>query len=101
MEEAHFSSLLYPFINLAILVGGLFYFLRTPTKVFVRSRHSYLKEELNRVQARLSEAQRQYQDYSQRLSAVDGEITNLIQSVRSEAEASKIRILTEARRSAD
>jgi F-type H+-transporting ATPase subunit b len=95
------SSLLYPFINFAILVGGLFYFLKTPTKEFVRGRHLSLKEELDRVQLKLVEAQKQYQEYSHRLSSMDAEITSLVQSVRSEAESTKVKILTEARRLAD
>ena len=101
MEEASVSSLLYPFINFAILTGALFYFLKNPTKAFVRGRHASLKEELDKVQEKLSGAQRQYQEYSARLSSMDAEITNLVQSVRSEAESAKVRILTEARRSAD
>lgn len=101
MEESSISSLLYPFINFSILVGGLFYFLRLPTKSFVRGRHANLKEELDQVQKKLSEAQQQYQDYSHRLSTMDAEISSLVQTVRSEAESSKIKILTEARRAAD
>lgn len=101
MEHAPLSSLLYPFINFAILVGALFYFLKAPTKAFVRTRHTSLKDELDRVQVKLTEAQRQYSDYSQRLTSMDAEITNLVQTVRSEAESAKVRIITEARRSAD
>lgn len=95
------SSLLYPFINFTILVGGLFYFLKSPTKNFVRGRHTSLKEELDRVQTKLADAQRQYQEYSHRLSSMDAEITGLVQTVRSEAESAKVRIITEARRAAD
>lgn len=101
MEHAPLSSLLYPFINFAILVGALFYFLKAPTKAFVRARHSNLKDELDRVQVKLADAQRQYSEYSQRLSTMDAEITNLVQTVRSEAESTKVKIITEARRSAD
>jgi F-type H+-transporting ATPase subunit b len=95
------STLLYPFINFAILVGGLFYLLKEPTQTFVKGRHTDLKDELDRVSTKLSDAQRQYQEYSQRLSSMDAEITSLLQTVRSEAETAKVRILTEARRAAD
>ncbi len=100
-EAAPLSSLLYPAINFAILVGILVYLLKTPTVSFVRGRHTSLKEELDQTQAKLVGAQRQYAEYSSRLSSMDAEITNLVQSVRSEAESAKVRILTEARRSAD
>lgn len=98
---APISSLLYPFINFAILVAGLFYFLMKPTKEFVRGRHTALKDELDRVQVKLTDAQHQYQEYSQRLSTMDAEITNLVQTVRPEAESAKVRIITDARRAAD
>ena len=101
MEDASISSLLYPAINFAILVAAMFYYLKAPTKTFVKARHDSLKEELDRVQAKLVDAQKQYQEYSQRLSAMDAEITSLVQSVRSDAESAKVRVLTEARRSAD
>ena len=100
-ESAPISSLLYPVINFVILVGGLFYFLRKPTKAFVQDRHTVLKDELDRVQIKLIEAQRQYQDYSQRLGSMDAEITNLVQTVRSDAESARVKILTEAKRNAD
>ncbi len=101
MEDASISSLLYPAINFAILVAAMFYYLKAPTKTFVKAHHDSLKEELDRVQAKLVDAQKQYQEYSQRLSAMDAEITNLVQSVRSDAESAKVRVLTEARRAAD
>jgi F0F1-type ATP synthase membrane subunit b/b' len=101
MEESSISSLIYPFINFAILVGGMFYFLHRPTKAFVRERHTSLKDELDRVQVKLVDAQRQYHEYSQRLGSMDAEITNLLQSVRSDAEAVRVKTLTEAKRSAD
>lgn len=103
MEEAAptISSLLYPFINFAILAGGLFFLLKNPTKSYVRGRHTSLKDELEQTQTKLTGAQRQYQEYSQRLSSMDAEITNLVQTVRTEAESAKVRILTDARRAAD
>ncbi len=101
MEEASVSSLLYPFINFAILVVGLFFLLKNPTKVFVKGRHHSLKDELDKVQVKLAGAQQQYQEYSARLSSMDAEIMNLVQSVRSEAESAKVKIITEARRAAD
>jgi F0F1-type ATP synthase membrane subunit b/b' len=100
-ESAPLSSLLYPVINFAILVAGMFYYLSKPTKAFVQERHTVLKDELDRVQLKLVEAQRQYQDYSQRLGSMDAEITNLVQTVRSDAESARVKILTEAKRNAD
>ena len=101
-ETAHgMSGLIYPFINFTILVAALFYFLKRPTQAFVKDRHHSLKDELDRVQLKLSDAQKQYQEYSQRLSSMDAEVATLIQQIRSESESTKVRVITEAKRMAD
>jgi F-type H+-transporting ATPase subunit b len=103
--EAHsapaVSSLIYPLINFAILVGALFYFLRKPVKSFVLERHTNLKDQLDQVQTKLVQAQRQYNEYSQRLSSMDAEVASLVQNIRSEAETTRVRTATEAKRMAD
>lgn len=100
-EHSPMSGLIYPFINFAILVGALFYFLKTPVKAFVATRHTDLKSELDRVEKKLAEAQKQYQEYAHRLSTMDAEIASLVQQTRTEAESSKVKIITEAKRMAD
>jgi F-type H+-transporting ATPase subunit b len=103
--EAHsaptMSSLIPALINFSILVGALIYFLRKPVKAFVFERHSSLKTQLDQAQTKLVQAQRQYNEYSQRLSSMDAEVTNLVQSIRGEAETARVRIITDARRMAD
>lgn len=103
MEEHHASiaTLAYPFLNLVFLLGVLVYFLRRPLKDFVTERHTTLKSQLDEVQAKLTEAQRQYTEYSQRLSSMDVEVANIVQGIRTEAETARVRILTDAKRSAD
>lgn len=103
MEEhvASLSSLTYPFINFAILVSALVFFLRKPLKSFVYDRHSTLKEQLDEVQKKLTDAQRQYNEYSQRLNSMDAEVASLVQAIRSDAETARVRIVTDAKRTAD
>ncbi len=100
-SAAPISGLIYPFVNFGILVGALFYFLKTPTKAFVKGRHDTLKEQLDSVQAKLVDAQKQYQEYSQRLSSMDAEVAALIQQIRTDAESTKVKVVTEAKRMAD
>lgn len=95
------SELLPKFFNLAILVGVLAYYCRKPLKEFLFERHRVLKDELESTQAKLSEAQKKFQDYSARLQSLETEIAQLIQASRQEAEQSKVRILTEAKKMAD
>ncbi len=101
MAANSMSGLVYPFINFAILVAILFYFLRKPTKAYTATRHSTLKDELDRVQKKLLDAQKQYQEYSQRLASMDAEVLALVQSIRSDAESTRVRIVTDAKRAAD
>lgn len=99
--SASISGLIYPAINFSILVGVLFYYLKAPTKAFVKERHDTLKEQLDSVQLKLVDAQKQYQEYSHRLSTMDAEVATLIQGIRTEAESTKVRVVTEAKRMAD
>lgn len=101
MAASSMSGLVYPFINFTILVGALYYFLRKPVVESVAQRHLSLKEELDRVQKKLGEAQKQYQEYSQKLSAMDAEVAALVQGIRADAETSRVRIVTDAKRNAD
>lgn len=95
------SGLIYPLINFSILVGALYYYLKNPTKAFVKERHTSLKEQLDNVQAKLQDAQKQYHEYSQRLSSMDGEVASLIKQIRADAETTRVRVVTEAKRMAD
>jgi F-type H+-transporting ATPase subunit b len=103
MAAGHSSvtELVYPIINFTILVALLFYFLKKPVTAFVSNRHTSLKQELEDAQKKLAEAQKQYQEYAQRLSTMDAEVSTMVQQIRSEAEAARVKIVTEAKRMAD
>lgn len=94
-------DLIPPTINLLILLGVIFFLVRKPFMEFVRTRHSTLRDDLAKTQRLLSEAQTKYLEYSHRLQSLDAEISRLIQDARQEAEASKVRIVTEAKKMAD
>jgi F-type H+-transporting ATPase subunit b len=95
------SSLIPPFVNFLILVAGLVYLLRRPLKAYVTDRHMSVKSQIDEVQAKLAEAQRQYNEYAQRLQSMDAEVQNLVKGIRAEAESSRVRIVTDAKRMAD
>ena len=100
-DHSSIAGLIAPFINFAILIGAFIYFLRTPVRSFVHSRHTALKTELDTTHAKLVSAEKQYQEYTHRLSMMDAEIASLLQQIREEAETTKVRIITEAKRTAD
>lgn len=95
------ESLFPKFLNLVILVSILVYYTRAPFKAFIFERHQSMKDELEKTQAQLSEAQKKFQEFSARLQAMDAEIAQLVQQSRQDAEASKVRILTEAKKMSD
>ena len=91
-------TLVLPALNLLVLLGVLFYYLRAPLKNFVASRHQLLQEEVQRVSGQLREAQGKYEEFSAKLKAIDTEISILRDQSKQDAEAMKIRVLNDARR---
>jgi len=91
-------SLFWPSVNLAILIIGLVYFCREPLRQFVSSRHTTIREELSRVEEQLRQAQVRYDEFSAKLKAIDFEVKALADQAKQDAEALKVRILSEAKR---
>jgi len=89
------------FINFIILFSGIVYLARKPLKEFISTRHSTLRDELEMTQALLLSAQKKFQEFSNRLHAMDSEIEILLRESREEAQGSRVRILTEAKKMAD
>lgn len=94
------GTLVAPFFNLAVLVGILVYYLRKPLADFVSNRHLGLKEEVQSVTEQLRTARKQFDEFSAKLKAIDAEVSSLTQQYRQDAESIKVRILTEAKKSA-
>jgi F-type H+-transporting ATPase subunit b len=89
------------FLNFFILFSGITYLVRKPLKEFVFTRHTTLREELETTRAMLAAAQKKFQEFSNRLHAMDSEIETLVRESREEAQGSKVRILTEAKKMSD
>lgn len=85
-------------VNFLILVGGLVYFLRQPLKLFVRTRHEFLRDEVSRVEKQLKSAQIKYDEFSAKLKAIDAEIQAIQEQMRQDADAMKVRVVNEAKR---
>jgi F-type H+-transporting ATPase subunit b len=92
------SELIYPFINLIILVTVMVVYLREPLRTFVRTRHETLRDELQRVRNLLSGAQTKHDEFSSKLKAMEAEIQSLRDQARQDAAASKSKIVAEAQR---
>ena len=95
------NSLIAPSINLLILLTILIVKLREPLKEFVKERHRSLRDELEKTQTQLVNAQKKFQEYSSKLQAMDAEIEELSSQARKDAELTKIRVINEAQKVAD
>lgn len=90
------GELLYPTINLAILLTIMVVYLRAPLASFVRGRHETLRDELSRVRELLANAKTKYEEFSSKLKAMEAEIASLREQAKQDAAASRNRIVTEA-----
>jgi F-type H+-transporting ATPase subunit b len=92
------GEIVFPFINLAILITILVVYLREPLRSFVRGRHETLRDELQRVRELLSQAQSKYEEFTGKLKAMEAEIITLRTQARQDAAASQSKIVAEAQK---
>lgn len=90
------SELIFPAINLAILITIMVIYLREPIRAFVRGRHETLREELRSVRDLLAGAKTKYEEFSSKLKAMEAEITSMREQAKTDAAATKSKILAEA-----
>lgn len=79
------SSLLWPTINVAILTGVLFKFLREPVKSFVSSRSQTIEKDLVDTAQQKTSAEKQKKELSAKLSNMDAEAERLVSDFQADA----------------
>ena len=94
------GTLLWPFINLTILVSFLTYKLKAPLGEFIKNRHTFVRDEVIRVGALLEDAKRKHGEFSAKLGSMNTEADAMKVQMRQDAESLKIRINAEAKRMA-
>lgn len=92
------ESLVASCVNLAILIGFLVVKLRVPMRDFVSNRHHSIAKEVEAVQVLLANAQRQYDEFTAKLKAIDGEIVTLREQMKKDAAEMNQRVVSEAQR---
>jgi F-type H+-transporting ATPase subunit b len=90
-------QLFLQFINFAILVAALVYFLRKPLKEYLLKRHDTVKEKIEEADRLLREAEEAKKKYEERLMRLEGEIEAFRASALVEMEREKKKILDDAR----
>lgn len=89
------------FVNFAILVGMLFYFLRKPVRQALADRHENVRKALEDARKAKEEAEAKVLEYRQRVANLEREISDIRDQVRAEAERQKDQIMAEAQNAAD
>jgi F-type H+-transporting ATPase subunit b len=90
------GDLVWPVLNLAILLAALVYFGRRPIRDFFEARHGRIREELDSAARALSEAESRYAEWRRRLAALEAELARIRTQARERAEAEREHLLAGA-----
>ncbi len=95
-EGAALGELLWQSFNLALLVGIVVYFARTPLRQLMETRRTQIEGELEQARADLDRAESQLSEWQQRMNALDRELDEIRVAVRAQAEGERDRIIADA-----
>jgi len=95
------GDLVWPALNLAILLGALVYFGRQPVRDFFASRKGRIQGELDAAARALAEAESRYADWQRKLTVLDAEMTRIREQARQRAESEREHILADASAAAE
>ena len=87
-------------LNLALLVGVIVYFARSPVREFFAGRREQIKGELESAASVLGEAEARFAEWEQKLGALDIELVKIRETERRRAQQERARILEDAREAA-
>ncbi len=87
-----------PYINFTILVALLYWKLKEPVRKMVAERHSFIRDEVSRVEQLLANSKSRFDEFAARLKAIDAEVNSLRAQSAQEGEAMKLRIMADAKR---
>ena len=98
-EEAggHESKLFWHAINLALALGVIGYFARTPIRTYMAERRQNIEAGIEAARRQLAEAERQLAASDERMTTLDHELEEIRRSVRAQAESERERLLADAR----
>lgn len=88
-------------LNFSILAIGLFLVLRKPVSQALNDRIKGIKEELEELEGRKAEVEKQLNEYNTKLATLDEEADQVISEYVRQGEEAKARILKEAESAAD
>ncbi len=86
------KSLIVPFLNLSILIGLIFYFVKDKARVAIRERRKVTEKELIDSQQRFKAAKAKIEEIQEKLAGLSGETDVLRQEYLRDLEMQKKRI---------
>ena len=86
----------YRVMNFSVLFIALFLLLRKPAANALNARITGIKEQLEELETKKAEAEKQLSEYNERLSLLDKEAEELIQGYIKQGEEAKVRIIETA-----
>ena len=89
-------SIYFGFINFALLLGVLIFFLRRPVRDFFANRSAHLRKSISEARQARESALQQLKDIEIRLARVESEITAMRQQVQEEGELERAVIVKQA-----
>ncbi len=92
------ETLLWPVVNLLLLIALLFHLLRKPVTVALQGRHTTLRDEIQRVREQLTQAQARFDQFSAKLRTMESEAENLFQQSKQDATQTKEALISKASR---
>jgi F-type H+-transporting ATPase subunit b len=91
----------YRVMNFAVLAIGLYFILRKPLSKALGARIKGIKEELDELEAKKRQAEKELASYNQKLSLLDQEAEKIVADYTKQGEEAKARILKEAEAAAE
>ena len=95
------QQILLHWLNLAILVGGLYFILYKPVKKFIAKREEHFRELEQRADDKIAQAEQFQTQYSEKLASADEEIRQARAKAQQSAERSAQEQLEQARAQAE
>lgn len=94
-------ELIAPSINFGILMVVLGYLLRKPVKDMVANRQLAIKTQVEEARAQKAEAERRYNEFTQKLRSFEAEAQSMLDKAKADAEALKAKIIRDAHATAE
>ena len=91
----------YRVMNFSVLFIALFFLLKKPVSNALNARITGIKEQLEELEAKKTEAEKQLAEYNERLSLLDKEAEGLIAEYIKQGEEAKVRIIEAAESTAE